>query len=55
MRMTNAASLAVPLVVDAGVGVNWDEAHWDPRLTHCGEKKYCGDDGGWKYCGNDGG
>ncbi|MCK5810362.1 MAG: DNA polymerase I, partial [Cocleimonas sp.] len=26
-RMTNAAKLDVPLVVDAGVGVNWDEAH----------------------------
>ena len=25
--MTNAAELAVPLVVDTGVGVNWDEAH----------------------------
>lgn len=26
-RMTKAAELAVPLVVDTGVGVNWDEAH----------------------------
>jgi DNA polymerase-1 len=26
-RMENAASLRVPLVVDAGVGDNWDEAH----------------------------
>jgi DNA polymerase I len=26
-RMQNAASLRVPLVVDAGVGDNWDEAH----------------------------
>ncbi|HFC92042.1 MAG TPA: DNA polymerase I, partial [Leucothrix mucor] len=26
-RMTNAAKLDVPLVVDAGVGTNWDEAH----------------------------
>ncbi len=26
-RMTAAADLAVPLVVDAGVGENWDEAH----------------------------
>ncbi|MEE3279000.1 MAG: DNA polymerase I [Pseudomonadota bacterium] len=25
--MTSAASLKVPLVVDTGVGVNWDEAH----------------------------
>jgi len=25
--MTEAASLAVPLVVDVGVGANWDEAH----------------------------
>jgi DNA polymerase-1 len=25
--MTNAAKLAVPLVVDSGVGNNWDEAH----------------------------
>jgi DNA polymerase-1 len=27
MRMTNVAKLDVPLVVDAGVGINWDEAH----------------------------
>ena len=26
-RMMQAAELAVPLVVDIGVGVNWDEAH----------------------------
>jgi DNA polymerase I len=26
-RMAGAAELAVPLVVDAGVGANWDEAH----------------------------
>ena len=26
-RMSGAAELAVPLVVDAGVGANWDEAH----------------------------
>ena len=26
-RMTNAAKLAVPLVVDTGIGGNWDEAH----------------------------
>ncbi len=26
-RMTGAADLAVPLVVDAGIGGNWDEAH----------------------------
>lgn len=26
-RMTSAASLDVPLVVDVGVGNNWDEAH----------------------------
>ena len=26
-RMREAAALAVPLVVDIGVGVNWDEAH----------------------------
>ncbi len=26
-RMENAASLKVPLVVDVGVGNNWDEAH----------------------------
>ena len=25
--MTDAAELAVPLVVDTGVGINWDEAH----------------------------
>ena len=25
--MENAASLLVPLVVDVGVGDNWDEAH----------------------------
>lgn len=25
--MENAAKLAVPLIVDVGVGVNWDEAH----------------------------
>lgn len=26
-RMTAAATLTVPLVVDTGVGINWDEAH----------------------------
>ncbi|MCK5813043.1 MAG: DNA polymerase I [Cocleimonas sp.] len=26
-RMTHAAKLNVPLVVDTGVGINWDEAH----------------------------
>jgi DNA polymerase-1 len=26
-RMSAAAELAVPLVVDVGVGDNWDEAH----------------------------
>jgi DNA polymerase-1 len=26
-RMEGAAQLRVPLVVDAGVGANWDEAH----------------------------
>jgi DNA polymerase-1 len=26
-RMAHAAALAVPLVVDVGVGANWDEAH----------------------------
>ncbi|NII12318.1 DNA polymerase I [Oleiagrimonas sp. C23AA] len=26
-RMQNAATLAVPLLVEAGVGANWDEAH----------------------------
>jgi DNA polymerase-1 len=26
-RMQDAAQLRVPLVVDAGVGSNWDEAH----------------------------
>jgi len=26
-RMSAAAQLRVPLVVDSGVGVNWDEAH----------------------------
>ena len=26
-RMCGAADLAVPLVVDMGVGDNWDEAH----------------------------
>jgi DNA polymerase-1 len=25
--MQNAAALAVPLIVDVGVGDNWDEAH----------------------------
>ena len=25
--MSDAAKLDVPLVVDAGVGINWDEAH----------------------------
>lgn len=27
MLMSNAAELSVPLVVDIGVGENWDEAH----------------------------
>ena len=27
LYMENAANLKVPLVVDAGVGDNWDEAH----------------------------
>ena len=27
MQMEQAASLKVPLVVDIGVGANWDEAH----------------------------
>ena len=26
-RMVNAATLNVPLVVDTGIGINWDEAH----------------------------
>jgi DNA polymerase-1 len=26
-RMVSAAALDVPLVVDIGVGSNWDEAH----------------------------
>ncbi len=26
-KMSNAASLDVPLLVEAGVGDNWDEAH----------------------------
>ena len=26
-RMASAAELAVPLLVDVGVGANWDEAH----------------------------
>jgi DNA polymerase-1 len=26
-RMSEAASLNVPLVVDTGVGENWDQAH----------------------------
>ena len=26
-RMASAAELRVPLVVDSGVGINWDEAH----------------------------
>ena len=25
--MTGAAKLDVPLVVDSGIGINWDEAH----------------------------
>lgn len=27
LRMVNAAKLKVPLIVDVGVGLNWDEAH----------------------------
>jgi DNA polymerase I-like protein with 3'-5' exonuclease and polymerase domains len=27
MRMSGAAQLAVPLKVEIGTGVNWDEAH----------------------------
>jgi DNA polymerase-1 len=26
-RMSGAAQLSVPLLVEAGVGANWDEAH----------------------------
>jgi len=26
-RMESAAALKVPLIVDAGIGGNWDEAH----------------------------
>jgi DNA polymerase I len=26
-RMSEAATLRVPLIVDVGVGKNWDEAH----------------------------
>ena len=26
-RMSGAAELSVPLLVDVGVGANWDEAH----------------------------
>jgi DNA polymerase-1 len=26
-RMMSAASLSVPLIVDIGIGANWDEAH----------------------------
>ena len=26
-RMESAAELKVPLIVDAGIGENWDEAH----------------------------
>jgi DNA polymerase-1 len=26
-RMSGAAQLSVPLVVEVGVGANWDEAH----------------------------
>ncbi len=26
-RMVNAVQLDVPLVVDTGIGINWDEAH----------------------------
>jgi len=26
-RMVNAVQLDVPLIVDTGIGVNWDEAH----------------------------
>ena len=27
-RMEGAAQLRVPLVVDAGTGASWDDAHW---------------------------
>ena len=27
MLMSNAAKLSIPLIVDIGVGKNWDEAH----------------------------
>jgi len=27
VRMESAAELKVPLIVDAGIGENWDEAH----------------------------
>ena len=26
-RMVNATQLAVPLIVDTDIGINWDEAH----------------------------
>ena len=26
-EMEHAAKLSVPLVVDVGIGINWDEAH----------------------------
>ena len=26
-KMVNAVQLDVPLVVDTGIGINWDEAH----------------------------
>ena len=26
-KMENAADLSVPLLVDVGIGINWDEAH----------------------------
>ena len=33
--MESAAQLSVPLVVDIGVGDNWDKGAWSPRRTAC--------------------
>src|SRR5690606_37100264 len=31
--MSSAAALKVPLLVEVGVGSNWDEAHWTADVT----------------------